>query len=119
MSPDVRTKIQEPGREDRAAAKAYMRECRSSLIDMALAQKWSRSLEDIAISTIRQFREQHGRRPSHREMEGFRIPPKECEYYAKHGIAHLEADASEIIAARRHIVVERGQVSRRMTGDAE
>jgi hypothetical protein len=119
-STDDRAMWQRPIAEDAIAAKTYMRECNSSLIDMALAQGWSKSLEDNARGVIRKFREANGRRPTSREMEAFRMSHADCDYYRQHGQPHLNSDRDAYSEARKLIVVDRPQsIADRITGERD
>lgn len=117
---DARTKAAAVSAEDRAAAKLYLHTNPSSLIDMAINNGWSRSLEDLARSVIRKFRLANGRRPSSAEMHAFRISKEDVKYYDRYGLPHLPSVKAEIVEARKSIVVHREDItsrSRAMSGD--
>ena len=100
-------------------ARAYMRECPSSLIDMAMRQGWGRSLEDVARDVIRKCYERDGDMPTMAMMVRFRMPREDVEYYARFGQPHLKMDADEIMAARQQTGAAQplSEASRRMMGD--
>ena len=100
-------------------ARAYMRECPSSLIDMAMRQGWGRSLEDLVRDVIRKCYERDGDMPTMAMMVNFRLPQDDVDYYARSGQPHLPFDADEIMAARQQTGASRpmSETSRRMTGE--
>ena len=116
---EMKSQWQQPLIDDLKAAKDYMRTCNSSLIDMALDQGWSRSLQDTARDVIRKFREKNGRRPNNDELKAFRMFDDDCAWGKKYGQPHLKAELADIKQARRLIVTERHSYSDRMTGERD
>lgn len=88
--------------EARLAA-AYLRTNPSTLIDMALAQRWSKSLEDLVRSVIRQCWDRDGAPPTPEMLTRFRLPDEDVDYYRRHGQPHLITERDEIRRARAKI----------------
>lgn len=81
-------------------AKRAMRQCLHPLIDTALREGWSRSLQDIFRDCLRQHWERQGRLPSMEWLEGVRVGPIDIAYYRKAGHAHVAQDVADIKSAR-------------------
>lgn len=103
-----------------AATREYMTSCPSSLIDMALKQGWSRSLEDVARDVIRRCYERDGKLPTQAMMTNFRMPQADVDDYARNGQSHLQMDVDMLLAARAQTGATDGvlsDVTKRMTGE--
>lgn len=110
--------IRERDEATRAFARLYLRECPSSLVDMAMRQGWGRSLEDWARQISRQIFDRDGKLPTMRMMADCRMSASNVEWYAKYGQPHLPNEASEIMSARHQTGATRmPETSRRMTGE--
>lgn len=96
------------------AARDYMTQCPSSLVDMALRQGWGRSLEDVARDVVRKCYERDGRMPTWQMMQAFRIPQTDVDYYRRYGQSHLDSDTAEIIEARKQSGAAQDITSRMM-----
>lgn len=100
VSDEVRETWRQPQVDDLKAAEAYMVESSSSLVNMALREGWGKSLRDVARDVIRQFREKHYRRPTQRELLGFRLPSDDVEFYRKNGLDFSSVDLDRVISER-------------------
>jgi hypothetical protein len=94
---------QKPLADDLAHARAYMRACNSSLIEMALRDGWGRSLQDVARDVIRQSRERQGQRPTMEQLRSFRMSQADVDYYTKRGQPFVSAEHDDILSARQQL----------------
>lgn len=97
---EIRDAWRRDGVEDKKAADKFVIESSSTLVAMALRDGWSRSLRDVAADVIRKFRELHGRRPTDRELLGFRLPQDDVDYYKKNGQPFTAAELDRVLSER-------------------
>ena len=84
-------------------ARRYMRECRSGLIDAAIRDGYTRSLQRLCAHHIRGFQEQHGRFPSLVELEGWRVSSTTLRGLEKYGETLGVRDMMEINRSRQEL----------------
>jgi hypothetical protein len=84
-------------------ARRYMRECRSGLIDAAIRDGYTRSLQRLCAQHIREFQSQHGRFPSLTELEGWRLSGTTLRGLEKYGEILGVRDMMEIGRSRAEL----------------
>lgn len=88
-------------------ARRYMRECRSGLIDAAIRDGYTRSLQRLCAQHVREFQSKHGRFPSMAELEGWRISGTTLRGLQRYG---------EALGVRDMMEINRSRAERRRSG---
>lgn len=99
----------------RSMAHTVMRSSRCRWIDIAIAEGWSRSLEDMIRSCVRETA-RTGKVPPLAWFDGFPVKDSDAKYFKAYGQAHTGVDLERIKAARA-LLPKAASVAQRITGE--
>lgn len=100
VNQDISEELFKLRKEEGRTASRYLRIGTNPLIDLAVINLWTRSLEDILRDMASSHRERHGGMPNTSAFDEVRMGTDDLKYYQQNGQPHIAVDTLEIYEAR-------------------
>ena len=97
---DIMAELHGADNADKALARAFLMGGQALIINLALQNNWSRSLEDVARGYVSNLRRTGHASVSVRTIDGLVWLARDVAYYQRHGQDLLTREKGEVIAER-------------------